>query len=196
MQFLSVDEKSLNRFWSKVKKESGVFGIDGKYPTECWLWTACVSKKGYGRFRYNKKTFNAHQFIYDAIYQNERSYYDTHHRCYTKNCVNPTHLEKLTHAKHASIENKNITHCRNGHLWIPENICIMKSGKQECRTCRRLYIGYQGNLPNTQRTHCPAGHEYNETNTYCYKNRRGCRQCRNINVKRYQQRKRHESEKD
>lgn len=31
---------------------------------------------------------------------------------------------------------------------------------------------------NARKTHCPRGHEYNEENTYKYKNRRHCLACR------------------
>ena len=34
-------------------------------------------------------------------------------------------------------------------------------------------------------THCPANHEYNESNTYKYRNMRFCRKCRTLTQQRY-----------
>ena len=43
-----------------------------------------------------------------------------------------------------------------------------------------------GNNPNGVKTHCKNGHEYNEKNTYYYKNgRRGCRPCGAAFAKKY-----------
>lgn len=40
------------------------------------------------------------------------------------------------------------------------------------------------------KTHCPAGHLYDETNTYQSNGRRGCRACRQAARRRYEARKR------
>jgi hypothetical protein len=41
-----------------------------------------------------------------------------------------------------------------------------------------------------RRTHCRAGHEYSDANTYRWRGRRNCRECNRRAVRRYQRRKR------
>lgn len=42
---------------------------------------------------------------------------------------------------------------------------------------------------NAAKTHCPAGHPYDEANTYVHNNGRGCRICRNEHSRAYRRRK-------
>lgn len=48
-----------------------------------------------------------------------------------------------------------------------------------------------GTHANAAKTHCPAGHTYDETNTYVYpgRSKRGCRACRREHMRNYHQRK-------
>lgn len=48
--------------------------------------------------------------------------------------------------------------------------------------------------PNSSKTHCPAGHEYSETNTYVYPGMRRCRICRKEQNLRYKRKKKQENE--
>lgn len=73
-------------FWKKVDKD----------PDGCWYWRGYVTKSGYGSFKIN-----------NAIYWTHRlSFFYTHgrwpeevldHLCETKHCVNPAHLEEVSH---------------------------------------------------------------------------------------------------
>ncbi len=44
--------------------------------------------------------------------------------------------------------------CSRGHELTPEN--LSKTGK--CKLCRHEREGFQGNTPNSDKTHCPKGH--------------------------------------
>lgn len=48
----------------------------------------------------------------------------------------------------------------------------------------RIHSVPEGSLPTGMRTHCPAGHEYDEQNTYRYKGKRACKKCRAANQRR------------
>ena len=47
------------RFWSKVEKTN-----------TCWNWIAGKNQYGYGRFRFQGKTYLTHRFAWFLIYKN------------------------------------------------------------------------------------------------------------------------------
>lgn len=74
------------------------------------------------------------------------------------------------------------TVCDHGHQMTPDNVYVQPgTGKRSCRACRRKanteWKRRKRNF-NAEKTHCPAGHAYDDENTLRYKNRRYCRQCR------------------
>jgi hypothetical protein len=72
------------RFWSKVKKGN---------PNECWQWMAGKTSNGYGTFKYNGKTVNAHKFAYEITNGVcVPSRFHVCHSCNEPSCVNPNHL--------------------------------------------------------------------------------------------------------
>jgi len=64
--------------------------------TGCWLWTGSVSAKGYG----DTGRGLAHRHIYAKIYGPVPHGFVVHHKCGTRGCVNPEHLEALSYAEH------------------------------------------------------------------------------------------------
>jgi hypothetical protein len=65
--------------------------------------------------------------------------------------------------------------CRN-------RVCVNPSHLEPVTSQENTRRGDAGKN-NAVKTHCPAGHEYNQANTYVYKNRRNCRRCRNPAVR-------------
>lgn len=74
-----------NRFWKKVRKTS-----------DCWEWTGCKACNGYGRFRLNGETYNAHRVAYGLHHGKIDEGMDIDHLCRNRICVNPKHLEAVT----------------------------------------------------------------------------------------------------
>ena len=128
------------RFWSKVDKNG---------PNGCWVWTGCT-RKGYGRFKVGEKTVDAHRLSLEwhrgtplPIYEPGKSL-EVDHLCRNPSCVNPAHLELVTHrtnnlrSGNVSGQNARKTHCIRGHEFTPENTKPHPNGGRCCIACIRL----------------------------------------------------------
>ena len=80
-------EEARIRFFKKVNKTD-----------TCWLWTACKDKAGYGWFGINHKNIRTHRFSWLLAGNIIPEGHVVRHKCRSKNCVNPDHLETGTHA--------------------------------------------------------------------------------------------------
>lgn len=117
----------------------------------CWLWTASTSDDGYGYFGIgsrsipgSRKVVKAHRFAY-VYYKGEiPKGLELDHCCRVPCCVNPDHLEPVTHKVNVlrgigpTAVNARKTHCINGHALTPENIY---PGGRQCITCARSRNG-------------------------------------------------------
>ena len=125
-------------FWSKVKV------LDNG----CWEWQGARDQDGYGRCR----GLRAHQVAYIQTYGAIPDGKELHHTCSYRTCVNPGHLEAITHADHmrktpGTYGYKWATkmHCLKGHALTEDNLIPsdLKAGRRRCRTCdierQRLY---------------------------------------------------------
>ncbi len=113
----------------------------------CWIWTAC-NNKGYGQFRIGsrtdktKRSVYSHRFTYELLCGIIPKDLECDHLCKNSKCVNPNHIELVTHqvnilrgdAPSAQCAKK--THCPKGHPYDLENTHHYK-GSRYCRTCRR-----------------------------------------------------------
>jgi len=76
--------QQLKRFWEKVDNTPN--------PKNCWIWTACKSRNGYGNWGLNGKNFGTHRASW-MIHNGEipNGFYVLH-KCDVPLCVNPSHL--------------------------------------------------------------------------------------------------------
>ena len=81
-----MDDSIINRFEKYIDKSG-----------ECWLWTGACDKNGYGLIGIEGKIWLAHRFSY-FLANGELPAYPlvVRHKCRSKNCVNPDHLEPGT----------------------------------------------------------------------------------------------------
>ena len=81
---------SHERFWAKVEPEPN---------SGCFLWTGFVSPSGYGIFRerYRGKGTGAHRYAFEATRGPIPNGLNLDHLCRVRSCVNPDHLEPVTH---------------------------------------------------------------------------------------------------
>lgn len=66
---------------------------------DCWLWTAHVNADGYGVFRFDGQMGGAHRFAYRLLVGPIPEGMELDHLCRTRHCVNPAHMEVVTHAE-------------------------------------------------------------------------------------------------
>jgi len=131
------------RFWDKVITSDIHFY---KY-TACWEWTACIHHDGYGQFKLNGKNEQAHRLSYEDKFGTIHEGLEIDHLCRNRKCVNPDHLEPVTHPENVKrglagfingLIRRAKTHCPQGHEYSKENTYVYPNGKRMCRTCNRI----------------------------------------------------------
>lgn len=122
------------RFWEKVEKTDG-----------CWLWVGSRDGNGYGLIR-NGRLVKAHRLSYEMHKGEIPDGMEIDHLCRVKACVNPAHLEAVTHRENmsrcpdtAQARLARRTHCKRGHEFTPENTYPVPSGGRACRACKALW---------------------------------------------------------
>ncbi|WP_220188598.1 HNH endonuclease signature motif containing protein [Streptomyces phytophilus] len=118
-----IDVSAEARFWAKVQ------------PTGfCWEWTAS-KLRGYGQFGLRAgKLVRAHRFAYELLVGPIPEGLELDHLCRNRSCVNPDHLQPVTHRLNAGRRPMR-SHCPNRHEFTPENT-YEHAGHRYCRTCR------------------------------------------------------------
>lgn len=66
---------------------------------DCWEWTACKDRDGYGKFRAANKHYRTHRYVWEALVGPIPDGFVVDHLCKNTSCVNPDHLEPVTWAE-------------------------------------------------------------------------------------------------
>ena len=113
----------------------------------CWLWTGALDGCGYSKIGIAGKTKSMHPLMYELFKGPIPKGLEIDHLCRVRNCVNPDHLEAVTHkenmrrgdlSKNGDNERRK-THCKHGHEFTDTNTFISKQNKRVCRACGRRY---------------------------------------------------------
>lgn len=109
------------RFWPKVDQQEG----------GCWLWLGNTTTTGYGRFWFEGRNWPAHRWSYSHFIAPVPDALEVDHLCRTRACVNPSHLEPVTHLENSRRAKYAAEHCTQGHV-LPTPAA---DGRRVCRPC-------------------------------------------------------------
>ena len=110
---------------------------------DCWLFAGWIVTSGHGRLyaRYeNGKIISvqAHVAVYEHMVGPVPEGLELDHLCENPPCINPEHLEPVTHRENTRRYYRNLTHCRNGHEYTEDDIVYNPTGSTRmCRACKR-----------------------------------------------------------
>jgi hypothetical protein len=90
-----ITESMASDYW----EESALERFNSQYEIihGCWVWKSYLSKIGYGRFYFKGKLMLAHRYSYENFVGLIPDNMEVDHKCKNKSCVNPKHLEAVTH---------------------------------------------------------------------------------------------------
>ena len=111
----------------------------------CWIWLGprVRTRAGdqYGCTRFEGRTEVAHRVAWRLLRGPVPVGLELDHLCRVTRCVNPLHLEPVTHRVNVlrgeglAAQNARKSHCIRGHAFDDANTIIQASGKRSCRTC-------------------------------------------------------------
>lgn len=111
----------------------------------CWLWSGCADRAGYGKASYKGKSFLAHRMTFVLNGGTLIDGMDIDHKCKVRGCVNPDHLQQITHLENINMTTRNgnqfKTHCPKGHPYDGDNLVVRVRANgginRLCRQCER-----------------------------------------------------------
>lgn len=120
--------------------ETFTTGIVTDAATGCWLWTRDLNEKGYAKIVVpgKQRRVRASRYAYQMFCGPIPDGLTIDHLCSQRRCVNPSHLEAVSHRENVDRATRARTHCRRGHLLSHENVRLVIRGKyvkRDCRTC-------------------------------------------------------------
>lgn len=105
----------------------------------CWIWLGGQRKDGrYGLYRGR----HAHRGVYELLVGPVPAGLELDHLCRNGLCVNPAHLEPVTHQVNVrrgigpTAKNARKTACAQGHPYDK----VERYGGRRCRECQRIYL--------------------------------------------------------
>lgn len=127
--------------------------IEPEPNSSCWLWTAARSGPAthrYGQLRYNGRPMRAHRLVYELLRGPIPAGLECDHLCRVTACVNPWHIELVTHkenlrrgiwtlprGRRVGSGGRSPAHCYRGHLYEADTTYVRTDRGRRCRICKR-----------------------------------------------------------
>ena len=115
--------------------------------TGCWEWIGTRDSRGYGNVKVQRHVMKAHRVVYEHVRGPIAPGLECDHLCRSHWCVNPEHIELVTHAENVrrgaarwvpAARQRAIRRCPHGHPYTKANTYVQPStGGRACRTCGR-----------------------------------------------------------
>lgn len=117
----------------------------------CWLWSGSVNEDGYGTFSTPNNSVGAHRLAYRMFRGATPIGLELDHLCRVRCCVNPYHMEAVTHQENcrrglAGATQLAKTHCPQGHEYTESNTIRWRT-KRSCKECHRAMVKRQRSQP-------------------------------------------------
>ncbi len=154
----------------------------------CWVWMGALTRWGYGIMTdSDQQRRHSHKVAYELFKGPVPKGLELDHLCRVRCCVNPHHLEAVTHKENlkrgrdagfgslvasrvrAELQRAQ-THCHKGHEYTPENTRMYR-GKRRCKACGRAHSLAQYRQTHTPRPKIsrPTSPEIKQSITHCPK---------------------------
>jgi len=122
---------------------------------ECWLWTGCLDKNGYGIGAINTKKIAAHRVSWLLYYGDIKDGHYILHNCHNPSCVNPLHLRQGTQYDNIQDQIKLGTNVGKARLNAKITIEELKYVQQSKKSAKELALELNIPIPsinNARRT--------------------------------------------
>lgn len=123
--------------WTKLvrRNDTGYWWTD---VFNCWGWNARDNGNGYGvistGYRGSVKVY-AYRLAYMLFFGKIPDMMECDHLCNSRRCVNPLHIEIVTHQENMRRSQERRTTCKAGHPFNDTNT-YWWCGERHCRACR------------------------------------------------------------
>lgn len=104
----------------------------------CIPWWGRMHTAGYGVLSLRGREVYAHRMVYEECFGLIPAGLQIDHLCRNRACVNPAHLEPVTHLENQRRGAAAKRSCKYGHDWSdPKNVYVRNNGRRWCAACAR-----------------------------------------------------------